>query len=161
MSALAVLETVVRKAHRFTEPRSPAETQHPFEIRDIHPALPGVVRKLFDNAHYSQATFEACKFLDNEVRRHANVEKTGKALMMDALKETLPPIRLNALTTETDRNEQEGYKFLFAGTMIAIRNPRGHQHALRDDVGTCLDHLSLVSHLLRRMEQAGYRPTTA
>jgi uncharacterized protein (TIGR02391 family) len=111
--------------------------------------------------HYAQATFEAFKFLDNEVRRHSRLDRTGKALMMEAFKDTSPAVRLTAMLTETDRNEQEGYRFLFAGGILAIRNPRGHEHEITDDVDTCLDHLSLVSQLLRRLAKAGYAPTAA
>ena len=160
-SRLREFERVVRNAARFTE-ASPRETaEHPFDARDIHSALPGNVRKLFDNGHYSQATFEAFKFLDNEVKRHAGVDKTGKALMMEALREASPAIQLTPLANETDRSEQEGYKFVFAGSMMAIRNPRGHEHAITDDLATCLDHIGLVSLLLRRLSQAGYPPAGA
>lgn len=150
-------ERIVRNAHRFSDAIARREEQHPFEVRDIHPALPHTVRQLFDNSHYAQATFEAFKFLDNEVKRLAGIDKTGKDLMMKAFSEASPLIQLTPLSNETERNEQEGYKYLFAGAMIAIRNPRGHEYEIEDDVGTCLDHLSLVSHLLRKLEKAGYK----
>src|SRR5687767_14838534 len=148
-------ESVVRNAYRFSDRALATSDQHPFEQRDIHGALPKVVRTLFDNGHYSQATFEAFKFVDNEVKRHSKVDRTGKPLMMEALKESDPAVQLTDLASESARNEQEGYKFIFAGAIIAIRNPRGHEN-LDDDVGTCLDHLSLASHLIRRLDHAGY-----
>lgn len=77
--------------------------------------------------------------------------------MMEAFTETSPRIQLTAMTTESEADEQRGYKFLFAGTMVAIRNPRGHNHSMVDDPGTCLDHLGLVSALLRRLNQAGFK----
>ena len=49
------------------------------------------------------------------------------------------------------------FRFVFAGSMWAIRNPRGHEFDVIDDPDTCLDHLSFVSMLLRRLEQAGYK----
>lgn len=150
------LERVVRNAHRFHETLALPGADHSFDIRDVHPSLPLEVRRLFDNGHYSQATFEAFKFLDNVVKYHAQAEKTGKALMMEAFREVSPPVQLTPLISETDRVEQEGYKFVFAGSMMAIRNPRGHEHSVADDVTTCLDHLTLVSQLLRRLERAGY-----
>lgn len=153
MNALAWLERAARNAHLFGEPRG---AEHPFEARDIHPGLPADVRRLFDNAHYAQATFEAFKFVDNEIKRHSKLDKTGKALMMEALRETSPLVRIADCATETGRNEQEGYKFIFAGAMMAIRNPRGHEHSVDDSVGTCLDHLGLASLLLRRLEEANY-----
>jgi glycerol uptake facilitator-like aquaporin len=41
--------------------------------------------------------------------------------------------------------------------LAQIRNPRGHEYAVVDDPDTCLDHLSFVSMLLRRLEAAGFR----
>lgn len=136
---------------------APAEQLHPFETRNIHPDLPAKVRKLFDDGHYAESTFEACKFLDSFVGKHARTTKTGEARMMEAFTETSPRIQLTAMTTESEADEQRGYKFLFAGTMVAIRNPRGHNHSMVDDPGTCLDHLGLVSALLRRLNQAGFK----
>ncbi len=153
---LKKFERIARNAFRFAEAQR-APSEHPFELRDIHPALPADVRRLFDNSHYAQATFEALKYLDSEVRRLSRVSKTGKALMMDALRESNPPIQLTPLSTDSERDEQEGYRFLFAGAIVGIRNPRGHEHSLQDELGTCLDHLTLVSHLLRRLEKAGFK----
>jgi len=76
-------------------------------------------------------------------------------LMMQAFAGSPPPIKLNSLATTTENDEQKGVQFLFAGSMLAIRNPRGHEHSLRDDPDLCLDHLSLASMLLRRLEEAG------
>lgn len=76
---------------------------------------------------------------------------------MRAFSETSPLIQLTPLSNESEQNEQEGYKFLFAGTMVGIRNPRGHDHSLVDDLDLCLDHLSLVSALFRRLNAAGFK----
>lgn len=151
------LERIARNAWRFSVGQV-RESEHPFDTRDIHDALPARVKELFDNSHYAEATFEACKFLDNEVRRHAASGETGKKLMMAAFAETNPQVQLTPMSNVTERDEQEGYKFLFAGSVLAIRNPRGHQHSINDDAGTCLDHLSLLSHFLRRLEAAGFKP---
>ena len=128
---------------------------HPFELRDVHPDLPPKVRRLFDDGHYGEATFEACKFLDNFVGKHAPKTKSGERRMMDAFAETKPVIQLTGLSNDSEVDEQRGYRFLFAGTMIAIRNPRGHDDSLSDNPLTCLDHLALVSTLLRRLNDAG------
>jgi len=66
-----------------------------------------------------------------------------------------PLVRLNLLSTESEKDEQKGYQFIFAGSVLAIRNPRAHDFGLVDTPDTCLDHLSLASLLLRRLESAG------
>ncbi len=154
----AAFKTIVRRASRFTDRSNESSVElHPFEARNIHPALPSVVRDLFDNGHYAQATFEAFKFIENEVTRHSGASEYGKRLMMDAFSGATPTIQLNSLATPTERNEQEGFKFLFAGGGLAIRNPRGHKHDMLDDPDLCLDHLAFASMLLRRLADAGYR----
>ena len=52
----------------------------------------------------------------------------------------------------SEKDEQKGFQFMFAGSVSAIRNPRGHEVSLADPIDLCLDHLSVASMLLRRME---------
>jgi uncharacterized protein (TIGR02391 family) len=133
------------------EPKPRTQT-HPFDERNIHPAISAVGVKLFDDGHYSQATFEAFKFLDLEVQKLSKINESGFKLMMAALNETNPKIRLTPLSNQSEIDEQMGYKFVFAGAMSAIRNPRGHELSI-DPIDRCLDHLSLASVLLRRLEE--------
>jgi len=77
--------------------------------------------------------------------------------MMAAFDGAAPKMKLNGLGTTSEKDEQEGYRFMFAGAMQGIRNPRAHDPAIVDDPDICLDHLSFVSLLLRRLEQAGYK----
>lgn len=157
MSELEDFERIARAAGNFTEASEKLDDGHPFEARNIHADLPHEVRRLFDNAHYSQATFEAMKFLDEEVARVAKSSDFGRSLMMSAFSEKKPQIALNTLASLSEQNEQEGFKFLFAGTTVGIRNPRGHSTGPQDDPDTCLDHLGLASMLLRRLDATGLR----
>src|SRR5205807_7136798 len=114
------------------------------------------VKKLFDDGHCAEATFEACKFLDRYVSKHSGISDSGYKLMMAAFDDTTPKVQLTPLKTQSEIDEQKGYRFIFAGSVWAIRNPRGHEIALSDDIDTCLDHLAFVSMLIRRLEQAGF-----
>lgn len=154
---MAWFEKITRSAHMFTEQEIELDVnKHPFEVSNIHDSLPMQVRKLFDNAHYSQATFEAYKFLDKTIARLAKVNKSGYQLMMAAFSETSPLLKLNDLKSESEKDEQKGYQFIFAGTIMAIRNPRGHEHSIKESADECLDHLSIASHLMRRLEKSGF-----
>ena len=126
---------------------------HPFDSRNIHPEVSNVTLSLFDDGHYSQATFEAFKLLDKRVEALSGLAQSGKSLMMTAFKEEDARIALNGLSTASELNEQEGYKFLFAGSIVGIRNPRGHDVGKKDSLEDCLDHLTLASHLLRMLEK--------
>jgi uncharacterized protein (TIGR02391 family) len=155
---LQAFERITRSVRRLgyaEEPRT--STEHPFETRNIYPDLPIIVRRLFDDGHYSQATFEAFKFVDREVARLAGHSETGYKLMMAVFSEASPLLKLTPCRKASEKDEQKGFQFLFAGSMMAIRNPRGHEYAMHDSPDGCLDHLALVSLLLRRLQAAGYR----
>lgn len=124
---------------------------HPFDERNIHPDIAGVSMKLFDDGHYAQATFEAFKYIDNQVKVISGIEDTGFNLMMNAFNETGPKIKLTNLKTMSDKDEQKGFRYIFAGIMSGIRNPRGHDNRA-DPIDLCLDHLSVASVLLRTLE---------
>jgi uncharacterized protein (TIGR02391 family) len=156
-SDLRRFERVARRAFLYTSGKRESErTLHPFEDRNVHEAFPPKVKQLFDDGHYAEATFEAFKFVDKEIQRLAGSSKSGFNLMMEALNDSSPLVRLTPCKTSSEKDEQKGYQFLFAGSVLGIRNPRGHEYDVRDSPDTCLDHLSLASLLLRRLEHAGH-----
>ncbi len=148
-------ELAVRRARTFTEARSePIGGSHPFDERNIHSKIQGTSKKLFDDGHYALATFEAYKLVDKEVSALAKTSESGVKLMMKAFSEQSPLIKLTEMNTVSEKDEQEGYKFIFSGSVMAIRNPRGHEYGVQDSPTDCLDYLSLASMLLRRLERA-------
>lgn len=158
VKTLSQFERIVRRASGFTNAKlEPIGGFHPFDDRNIHPNLPVIVKNLFDNGYYAQSTFEAYKFLDKEVQNLSHLSESGFRLAMQAFAVDAPLIKLTNLTNTTEQDEQKGYQFLFAGAMLAVRNPRGHEYSITDTPDKCLDHLTLVSLLLRRLEEAGYK----
>jgi uncharacterized protein (TIGR02391 family) len=163
LSSLERFEAIARAPSRL--PRCEPATElvaekpllHPFDSRNIHPDFPPKVRDLFDNGHFPEATSLAFKYLDKKVQRHSGLLESGVKLMMAAFDAATPKIKLNELGTTSEKDEQQGYRFVFAGGMQGIRNPRAHEVTIVDNPDICLDHLSLVSLLLRRLEEAGYK----
>ncbi len=157
MSRLGRFERIVRATNAPAVPQPVAPTEepsqvHPFDERNIHPEIAKVALKLFDDGHYPQATFEAFKYIDKAVSDISGIQETGEKLMMQAFTEGGPRIKLTDLNTMSEISEQKGFKFMFAGSMGAIRNPRGHEYSMSDPVSLCLDHLSFASTLLRRLD---------
>lgn len=156
MGGLKAFERISRSAGLFTqESVGEIDTQHPFVERNLHEAIPKKVRKLFDDAHFAQATFEAAKFIDKAVSKYSGIKKSGAALMQEAFKDTNPAIPLNSMVSISEKDEQKGYQWLLTGSVWAIRNPRGHEFDVQDDMNLCLDHLSFFSMLMRRLQKAG------
>lgn len=150
--AFSLFERIARSARNVGQPAVvEGRGVHPFDERNIHPDIAGVSIKLFDDGHYAQATFEAFKYIDNQVKSVSGIEDTGFSLMMNAFNETAPKIKLTNLKSMSDKDEQKGFRYIFAGTMSGIRNPRGHDNRI-DPIDVCLDHLSVASVLLRTLE---------
>jgi uncharacterized protein (TIGR02391 family) len=154
--AIARASAVANKQEAPPQRATETHALHPFDSRNIHPGLPLKVKKLFDDGHYPESTLLAFKYLDKKIQKLSGIAKSGFQLMMDAFDGSTPKVQLTPLKTISERDEQQGYRFVFAGGMQGIRNPRGHEDAVVDDPDICLDHLSFVSMLLRRLEQAGY-----
>ena len=73
--------------------------------------------------------------------------------MANAFNKQTPKIRLNSLTTQSDRNEQEGFKFIFMGSMLGVRNPKAHDAIVQNDPYKTLECLGLASLLLKRVDE--------
>lgn len=118
-------------------------------MADKHPYVSGngILIQVLDHLKKS---FPAT--LDAEVLR-----KLGFKLMMAVFSETSPLLKLNLCVTASEKDEQKGFQFLFAGSMMAVRNPRGHEYAVHDSPDECLDHMALASLLLRRLQAAGHK----
>lgn len=58
------------------------------------------------------------------------------------------------LTTQTGKDIQAGYRFLFMGSQQAIRNPSAHEPFGEIDDDEAFELLGLASHLMRRLDQA-------
>jgi uncharacterized protein (TIGR02391 family) len=146
-------ESIARKTPQISEKSFDDDNLHPFDDRNIHPSIAAISKKLFDDGHYSQATFEAYKFIDKEVHRLSGLSESGYKLMMQAFNEQSPKIKLTNLSNSSEIDEQSGYKFIFTGAITAIRNPRGHEYSYKETPDQCLDHLSLASLLKRKLDQ--------
>ena len=110
-------------------------------------------RNRFHSRNFADAVESAFKCLDNAIRAKSGLsDKGGSDLMFTAFNEKNPVLKLNELRSTTDRNEQEGYKHLFAGAMTGIRNPRAHEHELRDDPRVALELLALANHLMGKLD---------
>ena len=127
---------------------------HQLQERDIHPKIQEVSKKAFDGGHFSNATLRACIILEKTVRELSGNKNRGAKLMNYTFNADNPKLRLsNSNDDKTSKDEQEGYRSLFYGTITAIRNPSAHE-LVDGNVDQCLDHLSLVSMLMRKLDAA-------
>jgi len=123
--------------------------------RGTHPKIIQVSGKLFADGHYSQAIFEGFKAVNNMVKEKSGLTgHDGKDLMAQAFKPASPILRWSKLTTESEKNEQEGFMFLFMGAIVGVRNPKAHDEIIQRDKIKTLEYLSLASLLAKRVNEA-------
>lgn len=129
-----------------------------FMARSFHPEVIKHARTLFMDGHLFHAVFEAAKVYNKAVREKAQSAKDGQNLMLDVWGPDKGCLKITPCVTDTDRNVQDGVKFLSAGLMNAIRNPTAHEPAVDWPISLpdCLDILSFISFLFRQLDKAVY-----
>ena len=118
----------------------------------FHPKIVEASRRLFEDEHYRDAILRAFIEVNNFVKAKTGLELDGKALMSQVFRIENPVIKLNELRTKSERDEQEGFMFLFMGAMVGIRNPKAHDNIIQRNPLRTLEYLALASMLMRRAE---------
>jgi uncharacterized protein (TIGR02391 family) len=129
-----------------------------FYGRAFHSEVQRHSKKLFLQKNYFHAVFEACKAFNNAVREKSKIERDGEGLMLAAWDPANGTLKVTACINETDRNIQDGLKFLSAGVMKAMRNPTAHEPALEWPISKrdCLDFLGFISFLWSQLDKAQF-----
>lgn len=135
-----------------------AENRRVFSTRGFHPEVVRHSELLFLQGNYFHAVFEAAKVYNKSVREKAQSGKDGHPLMLEVWGWQSGVLKITRCETDTDRNVQDGIKFLSAGLMQAIRNPTAHEPAADWPISRadCLDILSFLTFLFRKLDDAVY-----
>jgi len=138
------------------ERSSESKTESPVDARllSLHPDVRSASSELFLNRHMAEAIFAAFRAVESRVRGLSRSTEYGRSLMASAFNENDPTLRLNPLESASDRDEQEGFRFLFMGAIQGIRNPKAHDDVVQEDPERSLDYLGFASLLMRRLDDA-------
>lgn len=108
-----------------------------FEVYNIHPALADAVELMY-KSEFESAAREAFVTVENHLKKKSKLDSHGfdlatKALSFETDKKTgeikkTPLISINALKTESDRNEQDGVRYMLMGFFQGPRNLYQHNH---------------------------------
>ena len=134
------------------------EAHSEFIVRGFHSLVIKHCKRLYAQGNYFHAVFEACKVYNKAVQTKSCSSVDGESLMMNVWGWDKGVLKLTPCKTETDKNVQDGIKFLSAGLMRAMRNPTAHEPALHWPIEKqdCLDMLSFMSFLFRQLDKAVY-----
>lgn len=121
----------------------------------LHPRLLAASEKLFHDGHYSEAVFGAFKSLEEYVKEKSGIkDKSGKRLMGHVFDENNPILKIKCSRPDTAKEEQEGFKFIFMGLMLGIRNPKAHYTITQRDRARTAQYLALASLLFKTVDDA-------
>lgn len=135
-----------------------SDSLNEFAKRNFHSEVVKHSQKLFVQRNFFHAVFEAVKAYNKEVKDKSKSDKDGQALMLSVWGCDNGVLKVTSCQTQTDKDYQDGLKFISSGLMSAIRNPTAHEPAISwpIDKQDCLDILSLISFLYRQLDKAAY-----
>ncbi len=154
---IAKLETVVALLEEklgSTDEGGDTRARRAFGDLVLHPEIGRAVTSLFESGHYANAVEDGCKVLDVLVKmRSGRHDLSGTDLMQVVFSPKNPVLRFSGLQTDSEKSEQQGMMFLYAGAMLALRNPRAHG-LLPDTAESAIEYLGLVSLLAKALDRA-------
>lgn len=131
---------------------APKELEILFDSANLHHEVIKNSRSLFISNHLSQAIFESLKTLESEIARISEVDSFGYNLITHAFNQNDPKIKLNNINNITEKDEQDGFRFIFVGVMKGIRNPIAHQNVEMSDPDIALKYLCMISLLFEKID---------
>lgn len=130
-----------------------AKTIRAYGGLDLHPEISRASSSLYHDGHYSNAVEAAVKALNGLVRLRSGLEQDGSTLMERAFNPSNPALRFNGLQDQSDKDEQKGFMYMFAGAVSGLRNPRAHGF-IQDDPERALEFIAFVSLLAKLLDEA-------
>lgn len=129
--------------------------------RFIHPAIRKSSKKLYDNGHYSNSAVDAfievvarLKKLYTSVNPNATEIPDGTDLMHRIFADKPPHLPICALDSRTGQDTQTGYRFMMAGAVSALRNPKSHSNDEQISEEEAMRRLMFASMLMYKIDDA-------
>lgn len=123
----------------------------------IHPRIKKIAESRFQSGHHADAVEAALKEVNARVKKawtdSGKPERDGPDLMFNAFDVQNPVIRFGDTRSQSGKSIQEGYKHLFAGAIMGIRNPKAHEN-LTIPEHRALQFLILASLLMEKLDEA-------
>ena len=132
--------------------------------RHLHPHVKDRVKNYYVHEQYGEAASQGVQIYCEIIRKLTGKSEDGSDLVNSVFGskpfEKPPPLlQLNQLKTESEKSIQEGQGHLSRGVVTGFRNPISHAPidtsvpAIFSELD-CLNILSLVSYLLKRLDGA-------
>jgi len=123
------------------------------ENLNLHPQIADASVDLFKGGHYANAIEDSCKVLDLLVKmKSKRSDPSGTELMQLVFSPKTPILRFNDQLNDSEKSEQQGMMYLYAGAMLAFRNPRAHG-LLSDDPVVALEIIGFINFLAKALDR--------
>ncbi len=126
----------------------------------IHPAIKRVSEKLYKDGNYANAACDAFIEINDRVKklfvlRKPNITNVpdGQDLMNKAFSDNDPVIEACDRSTDTGENIHKGLRFMLAGAMAALRNPKAHAN-IQIGREEAMRRLIFASLLMQKIDEA-------
>ena len=125
----------------------------------LHPDIQRVSEKLYKDGSYAEAACNSFIEIDYRLQKiyrnkRPNTEKelNGQTLMHKTFADKDPVLVAGDMTTQTGKDIQTGTRYMFAGAMAALRNPKSHENITlgRED---CMRRLIFASMLMFKIDE--------
>lgn len=128
---------------------------------NIHPHIERVSKLLFLDGHYVNAAEDAFIEINDRVKNLFHKLKPGEPVPdgRDMMNKVFADgdkamVEVCDRSTETGRNVHEGTRFMLAGAMAALRNPKAHSNNVTITEEECVRRLMFASMLMYTIDEA-------
>lgn len=117
---------------------------------------------LVNGGRMSEAVFEALRLVEERVQFLTASKESGHTLMESVFGARPPQLDITTTTGPAAEDEREGFRLLFIGAMLGLRDPRLQDlhstgGAVPATVDETLEYLAVASMLMRRLDRAESR----
>lgn len=119
----------------------------------LHPAI-SVALALAADGRPSEAVVEALRLVEERVRSLTASRDSGRTLMEAVFGARPPQLDITTATGQAAEDEREGFRLMFTGAMLALRNPGATGKAAFAALDETLECLAMASMLMRRLDRA-------
>ncbi|WP_418498616.1 TIGR02391 family protein [Flagellimonas sp.] len=130
-----------------------------YHWRHLDDNIKSVSKSDYERGDYIRAAQEGVKLYEKKVKEKSYLDKIGVDLMGKSFGPDTEPLKVSNNITDTDKNIESGQKHMSMGLMAGFRNPSMHEPkdhiypAIYNDAD-CLDLLSMMSYLFKKLENA-------
>ncbi len=122
----------------------------------LHPMMSAALA-LVEDGRMSEAVLEALRLVEERVRSLTASDDSGHTLMESMFGARPPQLDITTTTGPAAEDEREGFRLLFIGAMLGLRDPHGTGRAVPATADETLEYLAVASMLMRRLDRAESR----